>query len=190
MCVTNRKIPSCVVAIFSSITLLLSLVMVILSIRFNNSGLSSNMGDFDDYSNGAFLVLLAAALVAMVSAFFGLLLYCCKSRFCAVIFGCLLLPAASYVLLFGFGIATISNTDESTLRQFCSDDPNYEAENDSKYISRARKRVETLDDTMGNFVSEQMCSKNCPCFALDYPDAVKGWTEMSESDLNQFGRTL
>ena len=154
MCVTNRKIPAVVVAIFSSITLILALVMVILSIRFNNSGLSSNMGSFDDYTNEAFLVLAIAALITLVSSIYGLVLYCCKNRFCAVIFGCLLLPAASFVLLFGFTIATISNTDASTLRQFCNDDPNYEAENNSKYITKVRKNVETIDDTMGDFVSK------------------------------------
>ena len=138
MCVTNRKIPSCVVAIFSSITLVLSLVMIILAIRFNNSGLSSNMGEFDDYTNEAFLLLLCAAIVTLIASLFGLVLYCCKSKCCAVIFGCLLLPTASFVLVFGFTIGVISNTDESTLRQFCSDDPNYQGEKDSKYISRAR----------------------------------------------------
>ena len=184
MCVTNRKIPAIVVAIFSSITLILSLVMIILSIRFNNSGLSSDMGSFDDYTNEAFLVLVCAALIALFSGIYGLVLFCCKSRFCAVIFGCLLLPAASFVLLFGFTIATISNTDASTLRQFCKDDPNYEAENNSKYITKFRKNVADVDNTMGDFVSKQMCSENCPCSNKDYPDAVKQWTEMSEPDLN------
>ena len=116
MCVTNRKIPAVVVAIFSSITLILALVMIILSIRFNNSGLSSNMGSFDDYTNEAFLVLTCSSLLALFAAIYGLTLYCCKNRCCAVIFGCLLLPAASCVTLFGLWIATISNTDAGTLR--------------------------------------------------------------------------
>ena len=51
MCVTNRKVPEVIVALFSGVILLLSFVMVVLAIKFNNSGLSSNMGDFDDYTN-------------------------------------------------------------------------------------------------------------------------------------------
>ena len=116
MCCTNRKVPAVVVTIFSSITLLLALVMIILSIRFNNSGLAEPVGEFDDYTNGAFVVLLCAALIAMFAGMCGLTLYCCKSRFCAVIFGCLLLPMATCVFSFGMSIAAISNTDESTLR--------------------------------------------------------------------------
>jgi len=95
-----------------------------------------------------------------------------------------MLPAASFVFVGGFLLSSISNTDVATLRQFCSDDPNYESENDSRYITKARARVEAIDDTMGEFVSRQMCSKNCPCNGLDNQEAVKQWTEMSESDLN------
>ena len=116
MCCTNRKIPSIVVTIFSSITLLLALVMVILSIRFNNSGLSEPLVEFDDYTNGAFVILLCSSLIALFAGMCGLTLYCIKSRFCAVIFGCLLLPAASAVFLFGMSIAVVSNTDQGTLQ--------------------------------------------------------------------------
>ena len=49
--------------------------------------------------------------------------------------------------------------------------------------------MEDIDGTMGEFVSGQMCSKNCPCSSKDFPDAAKEWIDMSESDLNQFGRT-
>ena len=149
MCVSNRKIPEVIVAIFSGVTLLLAVVMVVLAIRFNQSGLSSDLGEFDDYTNTAFLSLGMAAVVTILTGIFGLTLYCCKHRLCAVIFGCLLLPAASFVFIGGFMIATISNTDVATLRQFCSDDPNYESENDSRYITRARARVEEIDGTMG-----------------------------------------
>lgn len=34
-----------------------------------------------------------------------------------------------------------------------------------------------------------MCSKNCPCNAKDNEEYVTQWTEMSESDVNKFGRT-
>ena len=191
MCVTNRKIPAVLVAMFSSITLLLAMVMIVLSFRFNETlEQTSGKSDFDSYTNSAFIMLLTASLIAFFSGIFGLMLFCIKSRFCAVIFGCLLMPAATCVFVFGMSIATISNTDESTLRQFCSDDPNYEAENDSKYITNARENVANADKIMGEFVSKQMCSRNCPCYALDHEDIVTQWTEMSESDLNQYGRTL
>ena len=53
----------------------------------------------------------------------------------------------------------------------------------------ARTEVADLDTTMNNFVSKQMCSKNCPCNALDNPEVIKQWMDMSETDLNKFGRT-
>jgi len=83
------------------------------------------LGEFDDYTNTAFLALGSATVVTIFAGIFGITLYCCKFRLCAVIFGCLLLPAASFVFIGGFMIGLISNTDEATLQQFCSDDPNY-----------------------------------------------------------------
>lgn len=135
------------------------------------------------------MALLIGAFIALFMGICGLCTKCCKHRFHAVLFGCFLLPAASFVSIGGFSIATISNTDEATLRQFCNDDPNYESENHSRYIARARTAVEELDETMNTFVSQQMCSKNCPCNAIDNLEYVTQWTEMSESDVNKFGRT-
>ena len=189
MCVTNRKIPTLGVTIFSVITLLLSLVMAVFAIRFNNSGLTKNLGEFDDYTNEAFLILLGASCVALVASICGLTVSCCKKKICTIIFGCVLLPAASCVLLFGFTLALVSNTDSSTLTQFCSEDPNYEAEANSKYIASARESVAELDDVMGNFVSQQMCSETCPCNAITDPTVAESWTDMSESDLNKYNRT-
>ena len=115
MCVSNRKVPTVVVTILSTVILLLSLVMIILSIRFNTKGITTNLGEFDEYANNAFLVLLFSSLIAMVSGLCGISLYCCKPRIFPVIFGCLMLPAATVVFLFGFSISTISNTSEETL---------------------------------------------------------------------------
>lgn len=189
MCVTNRKIPVLGVTIFSAITLILSLVMVGFAVRFNNSGFSKDLGEFDDYTNEAFVILFAASLIAFVASVCGLTLFCVNKKVLTILFGCVLLPAASLVFLFGFSIATISNTDESTLRQFCSDDPNYQAEKDSKYINSARTSVADLDETMGNFVSTQMCSNTCPCNIVDDPSVGESWSSMSESDLNKYNRT-
>lgn len=116
MCVTNRKIPALGVTIFSAITLILSIVMVVFAIRFNNAGFSKDLGEFDDYTNEAFLILFVASCIAFIASVCGLTLYCVKKKLFAVIFGCILLPAASLVFFFGFTLATISNTDESTLR--------------------------------------------------------------------------
>lgn len=189
MCVTNRKVPEFIIMIFSGFILLMSFVMVLLAIKFNNSGITGDLGEIDDYTNQAFVGLLLGAFIALFIGIFGLCTKCCKHRCHAVLFGCFLLPAASFVFICGFSIATISNTDEATLRQFCSDDPNYESENHSKYVARARTAVEKLDETMNTFVSQQMCSKNCPCNAKDHEEYVTQWTEMSESDVNKFGRT-
>ena len=99
------------------------------------------------------MALLIGAFIALFMGICGLCTKCCKHRFHAVLFGCFLLPAAGFVSIGGFSIATISNTDEATLRQFCNDDPNYESENHSRYIARARTAVEELDETMNSFVS-------------------------------------
>ena len=72
MCVTNRKIPVLGVTIFSAITLILSLVMVGFAVRFNNSGFSKDLGEFDDYTNEAFVILFAASLIAFVASVCGL----------------------------------------------------------------------------------------------------------------------
>lgn len=47
------------------------------------------------------------------------------------------------------------------------------------------EQVRFLDDLASNF----MCSPECPCLGDDL-ESIKGWTSLTEIDVNEFDRTL
>ena len=100
MCFEERKIPACIVGTLSVITLLLSLTMVVLAIRFNNSGLSTDLGEMGDYANFAFYALLAASILALGAACCGIATCKWSNRCIAVVFGYTLLPAACIITVY------------------------------------------------------------------------------------------
>ena len=122
MCFSERKIPATIVGVLSCVTLLISILMIVLAIRFNNSGISNDLGSMGDYANVAFIFLLSASIVAFMAACCGLLTCKCENRCIAVIFGCTLLPAALVIVVFGFMLTSISGTDEAKINEFCVKD--------------------------------------------------------------------
>ena len=116
MCFSERKTPAGIVGCLAVITLILSIVMIVLAVRFNNSGLTTDMGAASDYSNFAFMALLVASVIAFMSACCGIATCKCTNRCIAVIFGCTLLPAALVILGFGIVLSGVSYTDEVTLK--------------------------------------------------------------------------
>jgi hypothetical protein len=96
--------------------------MILLSIKFNNSGITTDMGSMGDYANFAFYALLGASILACLSAVCGCMACKSQKRCVAWCFGITILPAAIVILGFGVILTGISHSDEQELRQFCVDD--------------------------------------------------------------------
>lgn len=122
MCFEERKIPAAIVGVLSVIVLILAIVMIFLSIRFNNSGLSTDLGSMSDYSNFAFIFLMSASILALLASICGIITCKVKNRCVAVCFGCSLLPAALIISVFGVILGTISHTSDEDLQSFCMED--------------------------------------------------------------------
>ena len=157
--------------LLSVLTLVLSIVMIALSIRFNNSGLTTDLGKMSDYSNFAFVALLIASIIAFMAACCGMLTCKCTNRCIAVVFGCTLLPAALVIVTFGFILTGVSHTSEADLQEFCVKDYDAfkETEGKDNFLAQARETVEQVDYTVGSVVSKLMCSNLCPCNISDLP---------------------
>lgn len=173
MCFEERKIPAAIVGILSVITLIISVVMIVLSIKFNNGTLSTNFGSMEDYTNTAFYILLGASVVAFFAACCGIVTCKWSNRCIAVIFGCTLLPAAALILIFGVVLTGVSHTDEATLKEFCGKTPEEfnETEAKGKWMAKIKETIEEVDMKVGSFVSKAMCSQLCPCDINDIPAA-------------------
>ena len=121
MCFAERKIPAAVVGVLSIITLLLSLAMVFLAIRFNNDGeVTTDFGEMSDYANFAFIALLAAAVVALIFSICGIVLCKVRNRCVTLCFGMTLLPIAISIVVFGSILTGVSHTQVEDLQQFCA----------------------------------------------------------------------
>ena len=119
MCFEERKKPACCVGMLSAITFIIAVVMIVLSVRFNNSGLSTELGSMGDYANGSFYFLLIGALVALAAGICGLLSVCIKNRIVVFVFGLTLFPAAMVILITGGIVLGVSSTKEDDLKEFC-----------------------------------------------------------------------
>ena len=123
MCYQERKLPAAVVGLLSFVTLALAVLMALLAIRFNNSGLTAELGTMDDYSNFAFSFLLGASAVAFLFACCGLFVCKIKRIGCTLCFGCFLFPVAIAITAFGFVLTGVSHSKEADLKEFCLRDP-------------------------------------------------------------------
>jgi len=161
------------VGVLSGITLILSVLMIVLAVRFNNSGISTDLGSMGDYANVAFIFLLTASIVAFMAACLGLLTCKCENRCFAVIFGCTLLPAALVIVVFGFMLTGISGTDEAKINEFCVKDIETFKETTSKdaWTKQLRETIDEVDYQVGGTVSRVMCSALCPCDVADVPES-------------------
>ena len=165
MCFEERKIPAAIVGILSVILFILAVVMILLSIKFNNSGLSTDLGSMGDYTNVAFYILLTASIVALMSAICGCLSCKIKHRCITVCFGLTLLPAALAIVIFGVLLTGVSNTDEAKIKEFCvSNQEEFDSTKTSdKFLAELRGTIEEVDYKIGSQVSSVMCSNLCPC---------------------------
>ena len=165
MCCSDRKIPAAIVGTLACLTLFLSFTMLVFAVRFNNDGLTAEVGEAGDYQNDAFFLLAGAAGIAFIFSVFGLCTCCCKSRCCTQVLGCTLLPAAILICVFGMTLTSVSHTSEADLQDFCSVDiTNFEdmTERD-KGAQMTRETIQEIDTQLGAFVSANMCSYLCPC---------------------------
>ena len=115
MCFADRKIPAAVVGVLSMITLLLSIAMFVLAIRFNNDGLTTDFGEMTDYSNFAFIALVLFAILAAIFSICGIIICKFKKRGCTVCFGLFLLPIAISIVVFGSVLTGVSHTEGEDL---------------------------------------------------------------------------
>jgi len=179
MCFEERKIPAAIVGVFSIILFIISLVMIALSVKFNNSGLSTDLGSMGDYTNVAFIVLLTASIVALMSAICGCLSCKIKNRIVTVCFGLTLLPAAVAIIVFGAILTGISNTPESEIREFCvSNQEEFDdTKTSDKFLAELRGTIEEVDYKIGDLISSAMCSNLCPCDRTgESPEVQAKWT--------------
>ena len=174
MCFEERSKPAAIVGCLSVILFLIAVGMIILSVRFNNEGLSTDLGSMGDYTNFAFFALLAAAISALLTAICGCLVCKIPKRWLAVCFGCTLLPAALIMTVFGFLLTGISHTDEEKFQEFCVED--YAEFNSTsakdEWTKKLRETIDEVDYKIGGLVSEVMCSNICPCDITEIPEAV------------------
>jgi hypothetical protein len=169
--------------------------MIVLSIKFNNDGLSTDLGSAGQYANTAFYGLMTASIIALMAAICGCI-SCKKSNRCiSMCFGCTLLPATIIILVFGIGISSVSSTKEDELREYCAQ---YETDGfegvskEEQVLLSLRETINDVDDTVGGLISSTMCSAVCPC-DLDITDdngTQAAWTAIFADDtqLEKFDR--
>lgn len=117
----ERKCPARTVGAFSIITLLLGIAMIVLSIRFTTSGFSKDIKALGNYANKAFLMLLAGAIIAVVTGICGIII-CAKPIhwFFNIIIGFFFLIGFLLLFVNGLAISAVSNTKIETLQAFCT----------------------------------------------------------------------
>ena len=183
MCKT-RKCPAVTVGIFSVLTLLLGIAMIVLSIRFTTSNFSKDVKALGNYQSMAFYMLLAGAITAVLTGICGIIL--CAKRFpiiCNIAVGFFFL--CGFLLLFvnGLAIAAVSNTKIETLNAFCQ----APADNQGFIVKKIRDVIDEVDTSIGGIVSQLMCSSTCPCT----PNSNQTqWTNLDRATLDSHNRTL
>ena len=198
MCCNDRKIPAAIVGTLACFTLLLSFIMLGFAVRFNNSGITADMGDMGDYANDAFFGLAGAAALALLCSVCGLCTCCCKKRCCTVVLGCTLLPAAILICGFGMTLTSVSHTNEAELQEFCDEfnEEGYEEMTKrDKGAQKIRETISEVDIQLGQFVTSRMCSNICPCdleFKDDKIENQNAWLAVfaDSEKLKSFDRCL
>lgn len=121
----SRKVPANTLGIFSVLTLLFGIAMIVLAIRFTTSGFSKDVKALGNYTSSAFFMLLAGAIVAVLTGLCGIWV-CTKKR--SIIFNMVvgLFFLIAFLLLFvnGIAIAFVSGTKPETLQKFCNEPSN------------------------------------------------------------------
>jgi Ca2+/Na+ antiporter len=141
MCKT-RKCPAVTVGVFAILTILLGIAMIVLSIRFATSGFSKDVQALGNYNNQAFLMLLAGAIIAVVTGTCGIYLWLKPTRiWCNMIVGLFFLVAFVLLSVNGIAIAFVSHTNPETLQTFCQ-----EPTGSQNYVVSALRTVVTEVD--------------------------------------------
>jgi hypothetical protein len=181
MCYADRKIPESTVGILSILLLVCAVAMVLLAMRFNSNGLREELGGFDNYANFAFITLIGASAFALIFSICGLCIWRMKNKMITVCFGVMLLPTAIVMAVYGFILTGVSHSEEEDLTNFCLFNPNAESTESAKdqWALEVRKTVKEIDNTIGSFVSEAMCSHLCPCDFDEIPvEKETQWLEL------------
>lgn len=114
-CFKARKKPACIVTLFSTLAIIGGIVMGYFAIRFNGSDLVQTFKGVGSTSNTAFLVLIIASGVALVTGILGTLLCCIKHRCYTVLFGSLLTIVWLVALIVGLFLVMLNGTSVKTL---------------------------------------------------------------------------
>ena len=155
--------PAIAVGVASIVVFLLGIAMIVLSLMFNFKGFQ-NLDELSKYKNVAFIVLLVASVLAVVTAITSSIVACKQRHWCCNI-NVGIFMFFSWVLLIAAGITmgTISLTKEQTFVNFC--DKNYVQEN--VFTKTMKTIISRVDDEIGDQVSNYMCTLTCPCSITD-----------------------
>jgi len=112
-------VPAIAVGVASIVVFLLGIAMIVLSLLFNFKGFK----DFDElskYKNVAFIVLIVASIIAVVTAVSSSIVACKERHWCCNV-NVGIFMFFSWVLLLAAGITmgSISLTKEQTFINFC-----------------------------------------------------------------------
>lgn len=116
----SRKCPGFTLGFFAIVTLLLGIAMIVLAIRFTTSDFSKDLKALGNYQNIAFLMLLAGAIIAVVTGICGIIVCFRKVPiFVNIVVGFFFLIAFLLLFVNGIAIGGISATRLETLQKFC-----------------------------------------------------------------------
>jgi len=173
MCCSDRKIPAAIVGTLGCITMFLSFFLLSFAVRFNNEGLTTDLGQSDDYANQSFYMLGGVAAATFLCSISACFVCCCKYRWCTIIFGFTLLPVSIAILAFGMTLTSVSHTNLEEIQEFCSE---YSADGFSDMSKRdqgavkLREGIFEIDTKLGELVNSGMCSHICPCDMTEKKD--------------------
>lgn len=183
MCVCkSRRVPAIIVGISAVITFLLGVAMVILSLEFQFS--FEDMSNLKKYKDMIFIFLIVASMLAVVSAILPSIIACKHRHWCFnVNSGIFMFISWIILLAMGVIIMVVSFTSEETFMSFCST----ETAPKTGFKGFMKNLIDDTDKTIGNQISNFMCSNVCPC-APPNAKTLAEWTGMTSAELAAYRR--
>lgn len=120
MCFSKaRRQPAILVGMCGTLILLVGMLMIFLSFRFQNMAQIDEKFDDEggfDFRRESVTVLMVIASITTILGVCGVSQMCIQHRGCVIMFGCFLLPAWMLTLSFGFFLFLTSNSSMSLIQ--------------------------------------------------------------------------
>jgi len=201
MCFESRKKPALIVTILSTIIILAGLVMVVESIVFASGAnvLDADLGQVTEqahkFKSLSYGSLLAFSFLAIITGIAGTTCGCKPCRggnICwPIMFGISLFFVWLITLIIGSIITGVSMSGPEQIQKFCDESQPWYNNTSNQTTNTdgytwVQQSIWYIDQGLNGYSSHYMCSSECPC------DDVKArpWTDMQETELNRFNRTL